>query len=159
VLPDGGYVVVHSGRYVFDDQGDPIGATAYLSPGEHRDVAVPITDRGRQLAIPGSVAAVAHRDDGDKALTRFEDDPTADPPYRADGAPVDATARVTVPTSTVTATPSPTPAPATETPAPTVTATADGGGGLSLLDLVGLGIGAVLLIVAGGILATGRGES
>ena len=79
-LPDGGFVVVHG------PDGDVIGHSAYLSPGEHEDVEVTLDT---QLSGEVTLTAMAHTDaDDDEAYD------CGDGPYTCDGSPVDDTATV-----------------------------------------------------------------
>ena len=160
-LPDGGYVVVHSGRYVFDDRPDPVGRTDYLAPGEHT-VMVALDDRALSSGSSGHFAAVAHRDGGgDETFTRYSRNLSADPPYMAGGDVVDDTGTLSSP-GTTTPAPATTQTATTETPTPTVTTTPQTGGtvlgGLSLLETGAVALGGILVVAALAVLITGGRE-
>jgi hypothetical protein len=163
VLPDGGFVVLQSQRYVFDGRPDPVGSSAYLPPGEHRDVPIRVSPRAAAPESTARVAAVAHQDSGgDRALTRYTNASEADPPYRAAGDAVADTASVTVPkgawdtarTPTPTLTPTLTDAPADRpTTAGAGADSSNGSDGVGLVVLVGVaagsaGVVALLLAIA-----------
>ncbi len=146
-LPDGGYVVIHGGRYVFDEIPDPIGRTAYLEPGTHT-VSVPLESGTFPPNSTGRLAAVVHRDSGeDRDFTRYEGNTSSDPPYKSTGEPIDDAATITAPsTSTSTATPN-----------ATATSPADSGSeSLGTVEFIGIALGALLVLAAIGVLVTGR---
>jgi len=171
VLPEGGYVVLQSERYVFDGREDPVGNSSYLPPGTHRDVEIELSPRAVRPGATARVAAVAHRDSGgDRSLTRYLNGSDADPPYRTDGAPVADTASITSPSTPTEARTETDPgsgaggtsSTVTETEIGTGTTSSTGGsdgGGLSPGEAVGAAVGTVLTLLAVLVLATtGRGE-
>jgi hypothetical protein len=155
VLPEGGYVVVHSGRYVFDERPAPVAATSYLPAGEHT-VAVELDASALPTNATGRLAAVAHRDTGgDERLTRYEGNLSADPPYSADGEPVDDVATVTDPAPPAVSATTSAATPRRSASAPTTTTTG-ASGGPGLLDVVGVGLGVLLALAAAAVLLGGR---
>lgn len=155
-LPEGGYVVVHGGRYVFDGVPSPIGRTGYLAPGRHT-VTVDVAPRAFPPGTTGRIAAVAHRDTGgDEAFTRYAGNLSADVPYRTSGGGVADTATVTAPATT---TSSVTPTGDGSNATVTLTATPDAsGGGLSPVEVASVILGALLSLVGVAVLL-GRGDA
>ncbi|MWG36615.1 hypothetical protein GQS65_19340 [Halomarina oriensis] len=154
-LPEGGYVVIHSGRYVFDGRPDPLGVSTYLDAGTHRNVTVHLSPGRFSPGATGRIAAVLYHDDGDEQFTRFDEGEDVDRPYTVGGEPVEETATVerALP-STVTTTPnvtattsvnsSPTPIETRHRPS------------LGLSQLVGLFLGGAFAVAAVLVLVTGR---
>jgi hypothetical protein len=156
-VPEGGYVVVHGGRYVFDGRPDPLGVSTYLGPGTHRDVSVQLPPDRILPGVTGRVAAVLYHDDGDGRFTRFDEGGGVDRPYRVDG-------EVVAETVTVERTSRPT---TTDSPSATATTTAtarsavspteaQGQPSLDPLHLIGLLCGGLFTVAAVVVLVTGR---
>jgi hypothetical protein len=157
-LPEGGYVVVHSGRYVFDGRPQPLGVSPYLESGTHRNVSVRLSAEAIPGGAMGHVAAVLYRDDGDKQFTRFQQAGDTDPPYTIDSRPVDDTATITVRTttaSTATTTTSATGTPPSETLQPSTTHATDRHA-LDPVQVAGLLLGGLFAVAAVLVLVTGR---
>lgn len=136
---------MHGSGYVFDNRPDPLGASSYLEPGAHRDVAVELeSDRAREILAGGAqgrVAVVAYQDDGDRVLGRGNDSV-----YRSDGETIDDTAVIDAPAPTEAQTEATS---STPTPGPTTTTTPSNTGdeGLSLFGWVGIGFGVLFALV------------
>lgn len=154
-LPDGGYVVIHGGRYVFDGRPDPLGVSSYLNPGTHRNVTVHLSPERFSPGATGRIAAVLYHDNGDEQFTRFDEGGAVDRPYTVGGEPVEETATVERgPESTESRAPS---AIVTTTegssPSPPETGTRPSPGPL---QLVGLFLGGAFAVAAVLVLVTGR---
>jgi hypothetical protein len=157
-LPEGGYVIVHGGRYVFDGRPQPLGASSYLEPGTHRNVSVRLSAEAIPGGAMGHVAAILYRDDGDEQFTRFQQEGDTDPPYTIDGRPVDDTATITVRTttaSTTTTTATVTGTPSSETPQPSTTHATDRHA-LDPVQVAGILLGGLFAVAAVLVLVTGR---
>ncbi|MFD1514500.1 DUF7282 domain-containing protein [Halomarina rubra] len=154
-LPDGGYIVVHGGRYVFDGRPDPLGVSGYLDAGTHRNVTVQLSPGRFSPGATGRIAAVLYHDGGDEQFTRFDEGGAVDRPYTVGDEPVEETATIErVPESTEPRTPSAT-ATTTEwsSPAPPET---ENWTSLRPLQLVGLFLGGAFAVAAVLVLVTGR---
>jgi hypothetical protein len=162
-VPDGGFVVVHDSRYVFDGVPSPIGVSAYLPAGTHRDVRVRLSDGSVTNRTRGRIAAVVHRDDGDR-LFEYVDNRSTDVPYRnATDDPVVETALLQGPRATTVQLDSPVPttsrrvserrvtsqstAPAADD-ATRSSVTPRSGWSPDGADVIGLAIGGILIVCA-----------
>lgn len=100
-LADGGFLVVHGSRYVFDAVESPITASTFLESGSHRNVRISLPAKFATSQMGGQLAVVAHNDDGNRVFEHF-DNGSLDVPYRnARGEVVDGTAFVRAPGVTV----------------------------------------------------------
>lgn len=146
-VPEGGYVVVHGGAYVFDDRAAPMGVSGYLSSGTYRNVTVPLNPSAVTNRTRGIVAAVVHRDDGDEQFDHFENR-SIDRPYRESNSTVSDTATLSAPNAQ-TYTLIPTTATSTESKTKTKTTTETASGPtFGRADIVGLVAGGVLVALA-----------
>jgi len=154
-LPEGGYVVVHGGRYVFDGRPDPLGVSRYLDPGTHQNVTVQLPAERFPPGATGRIAAVLYHDDGDEQFTRFDEGGDVDRLYTVGGERVGDTATVgRALTSTVTTTPSVTATTSVNSqPSPGETGHRPS---LGPSQLVGLFLGGVFAVAAVLVLVTGR---
>ncbi|MWG35277.1 hypothetical protein GQS65_12395 [Halomarina oriensis] len=157
-LPDGGFVVVHGSRYVFDDVQSPITVSMYLESGTHRNVRISLPVELATSQMGGQLAVVAHHDDGDRVFEYFDNE-SLDVPYRnTRGEVVDETAFVRAPgvtvssvsdpklrTETVSWDVAPTPGSVVEQSDEPRASSNSSTGGLTDSDLVGLAVGCVFV--------------
>ena len=145
-VPEGGYLVIHRSAYVFDDRPAPIGVSAYLSPGTHRNVTVSLTASTVTNRTRGVVAAVVHRDDGDEQFEHVENR-SVDQPYRQSNDTVVDTATISVPGVRGYTT---TPPASTSRETKTETSEHDTSRELALesAEIIGLAVGGVLVALA-----------
>lgn len=95
-LDDGGFMVIHDSRFPDQPLESVVGVSTYLEPGEHDAIAVELTDTPEDGE---EIVAMPHRDsNGNETYDFVDSGGDADPPYQnAEGAPVTASAVVTVP--------------------------------------------------------------
>ncbi|MDS0259063.1 PGF-CTERM sorting domain-containing protein [Haloarcula sp. S1CR25-12] len=96
-LQDGGFVTVHDASVTEGAVFESIrGTSMYLGPGTHENVTVTLD---QPISEETTLVPMAHRDtDGDESYSFPESEGSADGPYVAGGAPVVASASVTVQT-------------------------------------------------------------
>jgi hypothetical protein len=157
-LADGGFLVVHGSRYVFDDIESPITASAFLKSGTHRDVRISLPAEFATSQMGGQLAVVAHHDDGNSVFEHFDNE-SLDIPYRnTQREVVDETAFVRAPgvtassvsdpklrTETVSWDVAPTPSSVVEQSDEQRASSNSSTGGLTDSDLVGLAVGCVFV--------------